>query len=107
MPTLVGKKYKYKDTSISVKVLQDLPNDEILCKRLDGTQMSIVHVVYKPINLTTHWTEVREPRIIYINEYPDNVYFSWGGGHSSEEKAKKHLAESGSGVTRKFIEVLD
>lgn len=109
MSTLVGKKFKYTGYSyapLEMEVVQELPMNQMLCKYTKGDKTG-KHNVYNT-TLSEYWKEVREPRVIYINDYDgSNGFKGLSQSHYPLEETAKSWKVGGFIATRKFIEVLD
>lgn len=104
MSTLVGKKFQ---RHMTIEVLQELGNNEILCKftnLANGKQ----HGVIAASALEKHWKEIREPRVVYINEYDNTALYHGLSDYSFKTEAlARQWNVKGYIATRKFIEVLE
>lgn len=109
MSTLVGKKYSFrKNPKWIVEIIGELPNKEYICKwQVDPVSYGPLHVVKTEEHLLKEWKEVRDPRVIYVNEWKRNGVTSLGSQYSSLEDAKGMASCKDYIATRKFIEVLD
>lgn len=118
MSTLVGKKYEFTayNGKTVIEVIQELSPTQMLTKCLSSPyEESVGRFNVYDKNLNELWKEVREPRIIYVNEYEEQYYRhlgeiedknTFGVPRFSQQLAKKALINR-PGITRKFIEVLE
>lgn len=104
----VGKKYK---STVYNDVYTYIGSGEVYA-HFESTRPSYLCLDKTKLD---HMSEVREPRVIYVNEYEKQYYKhlgvvedknTFGVPKFSQQLAKEALI-SRPGVTRKFIEVLD
>lgn len=111
MSTLVGKKYKFTayNGKTVIEVVQELSPTQMLTKCLSSPyEWSVGKFNVYDKNLNEQWKEVREPRVIYINDYDGTHGFKGlSQSHYTSEDVAKEWKAGGYIATRKFIEVIE
>ena len=111
MSTLVGKKYKFTayNGKTVIEVVQELSPTQMLTKCLSSPyEWSVGKFNVYDKNLNEQWKEVREPRVVYINEYDNTALYRGLSDYSFKTEAlARQWNVKGYIATRKFIEVLE